>query len=136
MADLVHKELSYKLIGILFKVYNELGGGYQEKYYQKAIALELKNNSIKFKEQLLVDLKYNQEKIGKYYIDFLIDNKIVLEIKATPVFYSRDIKQVIAYLKATGLTLGILAGFSKYELKFRRILNLLQSFIKFLLNYT
>ena len=69
-----------------------------------------------------MDLKYNQEKIGKYYIDFLIDNKIVLEIKAAPVFYNRDIKQVIAYLKVTGLTLGILVGFSKYELKFRRIL--------------
>ena len=122
MADLVYKELSYKIVGILFKVYNELGGGYQEKYYQKAIALELKNNNIDFKEQILTDLHYKDEKIGRYYIDFLIDNKIILEVKATNRFYDRDIKQVIGYLKASGLVLGILVGFSKYELKFRRIL--------------
>ncbi len=122
MADLVHKELSYKITGILFKVQSELGGGYQEKYYQKAVALELKNNNIDFKEQVLVDLKYGDENIGRYYIDFLIEDKIVLEIKANHVFYNRDVKQILAYLKSTGLALGILAGFGKYGLKFKRIL--------------
>lgn len=122
MADLVHKDLSYKIIGTLFKVHSELGGGYQEKYYQKAVALELRKNKIKFKKQLLVDLNYGNEKIGRYYVDFLIDNKIVLEIKVSQVFYNRDVKQVLAYLKSTGIILGILASFSKYDLKFRRIL--------------
>ena len=122
MADLIYKELSYRIVGILFKVYNELGAGYQEKYYQKAISSELRKSGIRFKEQVLVDLKYNGEKIGKYFIDFLIDDKIVLEIKISPRFYARDVKQVIAYLKTTSLNLGILASFSKYELKFRRIL--------------
>jgi len=122
MADLVHKELSYQITGILFKVQGELGGGYQEKYYQKAIALELKSNNIEFKEQVLVNLQYGGQNIGRYYIDFLIDNKIVLEIKANHVFYNRDVKQILAYLKTTGFNLGILAGFGKYDLKFKRIL--------------
>ena len=122
MADLVYKELSYKTVGILFKVYNELGGGYQEKYYQRAVALELKKLGVDFKEQVPVNLSYNGKNIGKYYLDFVIENKIVLEIKAIPRFYTRDIKQILAYLKRTGLTLGILASFSKGELKFKRIL--------------
>ncbi len=122
MEKLVHKELSYLIVGVLFKAYNELGGGYQEKYYQRAIALELKRLGINFKEQILVNLNYNGRNIGKYYLDFVIENKIVLEIKTVPRFYSRDIKQVLAYLKATGLLLGILASFSRGELKFKRIL--------------
>jgi len=122
MADLVYKELSYKTVGILFKVYNELGGGYQEKYYQRAVALEFKKLGVDFKEQVPVNLSYNGKNIGKYYLDFVIENKIVLEIKAIPRFYTRDIKQILAYLKRTGLTLGILASFSKGELKFKRIL--------------
>jgi len=122
MADLVYKELSYKIVGILFKVYNELGGGYQEKYYQRAVALEFKKLGVDFEEQVSVNLSYNGKNIGKYYLDFVIENKIVLEIKVTPRFYLRDVKQVLSYLKATGLPLGILVAFNKKELKFKRIL--------------
>jgi len=122
MAELVYKKLSYIIVGILFKVYNELGGGYQEKYYQKVIGLELKRRNINFQEQVPVDIAYNKKRIGKYYLDFVIDNKIVLEIKTAFRFYPRDVKQILAYLKATGLELGILASFSKGELKFKRIL--------------
>ena len=95
---------------------------YQEKYYQRAITLEFKRHKLNFQEQVLVPLSFSGEKIGKYYLDFVIENKIVLEIKIEPRFYSRDIKQVLAYLKATGLPLGLLASFSKRELKFKRIL--------------
>lgn len=122
MTDLVYKELSYKIVGILFNVYNELGGGYQEKYYQKAIALELSRAGIKFREQVPVALSYGGKSIGKYFLDFVIEDKIVLEIKIAPRFYARDIKQVLAYLKASGLLLGILAAINKGEIKFKRIL--------------
>ncbi len=122
MADLLHKELSYKIVGILFKVHGKLGGGYQEKYYQKAIAFELKNSSINFQEQVLVPLKYQDSAIGRYFMDFVIEDKIVLEIKTLPRFYSRDIKQVLSYLKVSNLSLGILASFSRNEVTFKRIL--------------
>ena len=127
MGDLVHKELSYFIVGILFNVYNELGGGYQEKYYQRAIASELRKNNINFKEQVIVPLNYGDTGIGRYYIDFVIDGKIVLEIKVLPRFYSRDIKQVLAYLKSSNLPLGILASFNRQELKFKRILKGIKS---------
>lgn len=123
MAHLIYKDLSYQIVGVLYKVYNELGGGYQEKYYQRAVSLELKRENIVFKEQIKINLAYHNQVIGKYYLDFLINNKIVLELKVAPIFYSRDIKQVLGYLKATDLKLGILASFNRRELIYKRIIN-------------
>lgn len=123
MPKLFYPDLSYKLVGALFKIYNTIGGGYQEKYYQRALKLELSKQNIHFKEQVRINLEFEGKAIGNYYLDFVIENKIVLEIKASPRFYIRDIKQVIGYLKSTGLKLGILAGFTKDGVKFKRIIN-------------
>lgn len=123
MAKLIYPDLSYQIVGLLFNIYNKIGGGYQEKYYQRALRLELNKQKIKFREQERIDLKYEERAIGNYFIDFVIDNKIVLEIKVTPRFYIRDIKQVIGYLKSTGLKLGILASFTKDGVKFKRVIN-------------
>lgn len=79
--DLIYPELSYKINGILFEVYNELGPGHKEKYYQSAIQEALKQNKFKVERELYVPLKYNDVKVGKYYLDFLVDDNIVLEIK-------------------------------------------------------
>ena len=122
--DLVYPELSYKIVGILFEVYNETGPGHQEKYYQKAIASALKDLKIKFKEQVKVDLKFRDEKVGLYYLDFLIEDKIILEIKRGDRFSKHFFEQINAYLKASGLKLGLLANFSSSGLKFKRIVNL------------
>ena len=124
MADLVHKELSYKLIGILYKVHSELGGGYQEKYYQRAVATELKNSGLSFKEQVHMPLKYKGEKIGSFYLDFLVEDKIVLELKKDKSVSRRTIEQIVAYLKAFNLSLGIVANFTDKGVRFKRILNL------------
>lgn len=122
--DLVYPELSYKLIGILFEVWNELGYGYQEKHYQKAIAKALKDVGFKFKEQVPIKIKYKSQAIGTYFLDFLIEDKIVLEIKRREYFSKGNIRQVYAYLKATGLRLGIIANFTSKGLKFKRVVNL------------
>ena len=122
MAELILPELSYKVVGALFKVYNELGGGYQEKYYQRAVAKALRDAELQFQEQVTVPLLFGSEKIGRYFIDFVIKNEIALEIKATPRFYVRDTKQVLAYLKATGFMLGLLAAFGHNGLQLKRIL--------------
>ena len=122
MAELIHPELSYKIVGILFKVYNQLGGGYQEKYYQQAIKRELFCSQIPFLEQVRADLNYNGRLIGRYYLDFIIDHKIVLEIKAVPAFSTKEIMQVLNYLKQTDLQLGILASLNRNNLFYKRIL--------------
>ena len=79
-GKLIYPELSYEIMGILYKVQNELGNKYQEKYYQRAIEIELKNRNIKYERELQVDLLYNDNRIGKYFLDFLIEEKITSPI--------------------------------------------------------
>lgn len=122
--DLIYPELSYQIVGILFEIFKQLGSSYQEKYYQKAIAIELKRCGLKYKEQVSISLDYKGEKIGNYFLDFLIEDKIILEIKKDKNFSRKNIEQVMAYLNAFNLKLGILANFTKDGLKFKRILNL------------
>ncbi len=110
-------------MGILFKVHSELGGRYQEKYYQRAIARALEKEGLRFKKEISVDLKFDEFKIGKYFLDFLIDKKIILEIKAIPRLNPLDFKQISAYLKACHLELGIIANFRGPKLTYKRILN-------------
>ena len=122
--DLLYPELSYQIIGILFDVCNEMGYGYQEKYYQKAISEKLKESKLTFKEQVPVDIIFNDNKIGKYFLDFLIEDKIIMEIKKMDKFLKVNIDQTYAYLKSTKLKLGILANFTKKGIQYKRIINL------------
>jgi GxxExxY protein len=119
-----HKELSYRVVGTLFEVYNELGFGYQEKFYEKALEKSFTQRKISFKRQAPFVLKFKGEPIGKYYLDFLIKDKIILEIKKGNYFPKRNIEQVREYLKVTGLQLAILANFTSTGIKFIRMLNL------------
>ncbi len=123
MPRLLHKELSYTIMGILFSVHNELGNRYQEKYYQRAIEITLTENRCPFSKEIPVDLEYNGKKIGKYFLDFLIEGKVVLEIKTVPSLTPKDFKQVLAYLVAKNLELGILVNFRTEKLTYKRILN-------------
>lgn len=122
-TTLVYPELSYQIVGALFEVYNQLGGSLQEKHYQKALSLALKDKGIKFKEQIEVPIRFKGEKISNYFLDFLVDEKIVVELKTTALTKSYY-DQLPSYLKTTDKKLGIVAIFGKDELRFRRIANL------------
>lgn len=122
--DLIYPELSYKIIGILFEIFRQFGSGYQEKHYQKIIAIELKSAGLKFKKELPAKIKYKGEIVGKYFFDFLIDDKIILEVKKNNIYSKKHIEQVYGYLKTTNLKLGIIANFTKEGVKFKRILNI------------
>jgi len=110
-------------MGVLFDVHSKLGNRYQEKYYHRAIEIALRENNIKFEKEIAVDLLYNNKKIGKYFLDFLIEDLVIVETKAVPELTPRDFKQVLAYLTAHKLELGILANFGTRELTYKRILN-------------
>lgn len=122
MAELIYPELSYRIVGLLYKIYNRLGGGYQEKVYQQALRNELLLNELHFLEQVRTDINYGRKTIGRYYLDFIVDHKIVLELKVAPRFYAKDIMQVLNYLRSSGLELGILASLNRNNIFYKRIL--------------
>lgn len=121
---LIYPELSYKIVGLLYDVHNKIGGGHKEKYIQSAIEILLKKNKVVYQKELMCPLIFEGKTIGKYFLDFLIENKIVLEIKVGERFSKESIDQVFSYLKGNNLKLGILAQFTKEKVRFRRILNL------------
>ena len=123
MDKLLYSDLSYLINGVVFETYNELGFGYQEKYYYRAIKNRLVEKGLKVQEQLVAPLVSAGKSIGRYYLDFLIDNKIVLELKVANQVYPKHLKQVLGYLKANNLKLGILAVFTKDGVIIKRIIN-------------
>ncbi|MEK7618239.1 MAG: GxxExxY protein [Patescibacteria group bacterium] len=122
--DILFPKLSYDIVGILIKVYKELGSDLLEKHYQKAIRLEFTQAGIIFQEQVPTAIFYKGKKIGTYFVDFLIDGVIILEIKKNNNFSKRNIDQLFGYLKVFGLQLGILANFTKNGVIYKRIVNI------------
>ncbi len=100
-----------------------MGYGYQEKYYQRAVAIELVRAGIRYTREMEGPLNYGEELIGKYFLDFVVENKVVLEIKISRFFNQQDIHQIMSYLKSSNLPLGILVLFTKEGVKYKRILN-------------
>jgi GxxExxY protein len=123
-GKLIYEELSYKIIGCLFEVFNKIGGCHKEVVYQRALAALFRREKIGFREQVYQPLEVGDSKVGSYYLDFLIEEKIILEIKRKVRLSAIDYQQVKQYLKATGLKLGILASFTEKKVKHERVLNL------------
>lgn len=123
MSELVYPELSYQLMGALFRVHNKLGSSYQEKYYQRAIEQELLSCQIPFEREKEIKLIYGDKGIGKYFLDFVVDGKIALEVKAVPFLRREYLNQVLAYLDAVRLKLGIVVNFHTQRLTYKRLVN-------------
>lgn len=120
---IIYPQLSYQIMGVLFNVHNKLGPAYQEKYYQRAIEAEFNTQQVPFEREKLIQLQYQSAAIGKYYLDFVIENKIILETKAIDFFKRKDFRQVLAYLDVTNLKLAILTNFNTPKLTYKRIVN-------------
>lgn len=126
MAELVYKDESYSIVGAAIKVYNELGFGYQEKYYYRGLKKALEDLGFKVTEQLWTPLIFEGQSIGGYYLDFLVEKgacKIIIELKIANAVYHQHIKQVFGYLKANNLKLGIIIVFTTHGLISKRVLN-------------
>lgn len=122
--DLIYPELSYKIVGCAFKSHNLLGGGQLEKYYQRALAETLREVGIVFQEQAYLPVNFNNKIIGKNFVDFLVENKIVVEIKAGKRYSRNHVLQVLNYLKVSNLELAILINFGEHEVSFKRLVNI------------
>lgn len=110
-------------MGALYAVHTELGPSLLEKYYQRAVAKEFEKQQITFKKEVPVTLRYKDEPIGKYILDFIVEDQIILETKAQIAYSPKFFKQTLAYLKETGLPLAILVNFRRPRLEYKRIIN-------------
>lgn len=115
--------LSYKLIGLIYDVYNRLQYGHKEKIYQQAFEELLKKEKIGYTRELFCPIKFENKTIGKYFLDFLVDGKVVVELKVAEDFYPKYTKQVINYLKAKSFKLGLIFLLTKTSVRIKRIIN-------------
>lgn len=106
------EELTYKIRGCVFEVFKELGAGFSEKVYEKALMIELKNQGLDSKAQQSLTVLYKNEIVGEYVTDIVVDKKVVLELKAISKITSVHEAQILNYLKATGLKVGLLINFT------------------------
>lgn len=122
MAELLYKELSYAIVGAAMEVHSVLGSGFLEAVYQSALEKELRLRQIPFERKVKLPISYKGDLIGEYESDMVVDGKIIVEIKSVSRFNSAHEAQIIHYLTATGLQLGLLLNFGANSLEYRRII--------------
>jgi GxxExxY protein len=122
MSNLIYKEESYAIVGALFGVYNNLGSGFSEIVYKDALEYEFKTHDIPFKREKEFCVTYKDIILPhKFYADFVVFDKIILEIKSIENLHDKHISQCINYLKVSNCKLAILANFHKDLLDHKRI---------------
>lgn len=117
------EKLANEVIGIAIDVHKRLGPGYVEKIYQRALYLELKRNKIPMEREYKITVRWGKVSIGYHVVDFLIDNKLLVEIKATGETQEIHKYQLLTYLKAAGKPLGLLLNFGSPTLGIKRVVN-------------
>ncbi len=113
MNELLHKELSNKIIKCFYTVYNTLGFGFLEKVYENALMIELSKNGLKAEKQKHIKVYYENQTVGEYFADIIVDDSIILELKAAEFVVEEHELQLINYLKATEIEIGLLLNFGK-----------------------
>ena len=119
---IIHKEESYQIIGICMEVHNNLGAGFSEIVYKDALELEFKNAKIEYSREKEYAVNYKGIILShKFYADFVIFDKIILEVKGKNKIADEDIAQCINYLKVSGNNLALLVNFGESKLNYKRI---------------
>jgi len=116
--DVKYKELTEKVIKIFYRVYNKLGYGFLEKVYENAMMVEFKKEGMTVLPQSAIRVFYENEVVGEYFTDMLVDNKVIVEIKAAKSLAAENEAHLLNYLKATDIEIGLLLNFGpKPEVK-------------------
>lgn len=120
--DLLYKQEAFKIIGACMEVHKELGSGFLEAIYHEALILELSRQNIPFETNVKLQVSYKNQVLKKvYFADLICYDKIIVELKAMEGFVPEHDAQVINYLKATNLQLGLLINFGNKSLQFKRL---------------
>ena len=121
MSDLLHKEITDAILKSYYAVYNQLGYGFLEKVYQNAMYFELKSLGFQVEPQKQIKVYFKNQLVGEYYADLLIENKIIIELKACELLMNVHLAQLMNYLKATNIEVGLVLNFGE-EPEFKRII--------------
>ncbi|MCX7785875.1 MAG: GxxExxY protein [candidate division WOR-3 bacterium] len=114
--------LTEKIIQAAIEVHKNLGPGFLETIYEQALLREFSLNGIKYESQKLIDIFYKHEKVGEHRIDLIVEGKVIVELKSTRSFEAIHRAQVLSYLKATNIRLGLLINFGKTKIDIERII--------------
>ena len=115
--------ITKKIIGCIYMVSNTLGSGFLEKVYENALTLELRKNGLQVKQQHGLQVRYDGLVVGEFAADLLVEDKVIIELKATKALDDIHVAQCLNYLKATGLSVCLLVNFGKPKAEIRRIVN-------------
>jgi GxxExxY protein len=109
---IIEKELVYKINSCVFEVYRELGHGFLERVYEKALLIEFNSQRLKAQAQVPIQVHYKGEIVGDYYADLVIEDKVIIELKAQEHLNKAHEAQLLNYLKATKIEVGLLVNFA------------------------
>lgn len=118
--DMTHKELTWTILGCAFEVIKELGAGFLESVYEKALLLALRQKGLSALSQHPVKVIFRGECIGDFYADIFVEGKVIVEIKAVKAIAPEHQAQIINYLNATGIEVGLLVNFGNPKLEYKR----------------
>ena len=120
---LLEENLTYSIRGAVYEVYQHLGHGYLEKVYERALVAELGQRGLDARPQVPFFVRYKDTVVGEYYVDVLVENRVVVELKAQSRLGPADETQRLNYLKASGLRVGLLVNFAHPKAKIRRLVS-------------
>lgn len=124
MEEYLHKDITSAIIQAFYKVYNTLGYGFLEKVYENAMRIELIKSNLQVEQQKNIKVYYESEQVGDYFADLLVNNLVIVELKAAESICEEHETQLLNYLKATNIEVGLLLNFGKKaEIKRKIFLN-------------
>ncbi len=119
--ELLHKEITEQIIGAAFEVYRELGYGFLEKVYQRAMQVELRLRGLKAEIEQKIQVNFKGNVVGDYQADILVSDVVIVELKVSKVYNAEDEPQLLNELKATGMKVGLLINFGRTKVDFKRM---------------
>lgn len=124
MGELLHKEITGKILGCAFDVHSFLGNGFQEVIYQRALFIEFKAANLSFKRELEMPIYYknSNQRIGLRRVDFLVEDKVLVEIKAVSALQDVHLAQILNYIKVYKLGIGLLINFGSKSIEYKRVI--------------
>jgi len=122
MEQYPEKELTEKIIGCAFDIFNELGYGLPERMYQKAMTYALEKNNLVYSRECYGKIEYDDKVIGKYFLDFLVEGRVAVEFKVRNDIYDVDVAQLLHYLKMKKIKVGLILAITSGGVKIKRLI--------------